>query len=51
MNSKCILAVSMSEEEKEEIKEAAKQEGRTAAGYVRHVVLSEIRKNNKNEVK
>jgi predicted DNA-binding protein len=46
MNNKCILAVSMSKEEKEEIREAAKREGRTAAGYVRYVVLSEIRKQN-----
>ena len=45
-NNKCILAVSMTTEEKAEIREAAKREGRTAAGYVRYVVLNEIRKQN-----
>lgn len=51
MSKKVVLAVSVTEEEKDMIMEAAQQEGRTASGYVRHVVLSEIRKNNQNEVK
>lgn len=49
--SKTLLVVTVSQEEKAEIFEAAKREGRTASGYVRYVVLSEIRKNKQNEVK
>lgn len=50
MSKKIVLAVSVTPEEKAEIVEAAKKEGRTASGYVRHVVLSEIRKNSQKEV-
>lgn len=46
MANKTMLVVAISQEEKEEIKKTANREGRTISGYVRYVVLNEIRKQN-----
>lgn len=44
MEKKSILAIQMTAEEKKLIFEAAKKDGRTASGFVRHLVLSAIKK-------
>lgn len=41
-----ILALSMRKEEKEIIWAAAKRDGRTASGFIKHIVLNAIRNQN-----